>query len=170
MRVLKVILLVLDAIVMFVVGAFIGAMIALPNERSFTNEIEIRAPAEIVWNVISDRGHFAEWQGDLSKLEIVDDTHWIEYPVNSPEPLNFSLVEDDRPLSMTFEYTMGDSFRGKWVGILDQAPDGVRLRTRDSYVSSSRPAKVVIAMFFDMDGFAKRWNASLKRRAESLIQ
>jgi uncharacterized membrane protein len=170
MRVLKVTLLTLDAIVMLCVGAFIGAMIAVPNERSFTNEIAINAPADAVWSVINDREHFAEWQTDLKGVDVEDDAHWIEYPKNSPEPLRFALIEDDRPSSMTFEYTMGDMFQGSWRGDVTPTAEGVRLKTHDSYRSNGNVAKVLIAVFFNLDTFAKKWNASLKQRTESLYQ
>lgn len=170
MRVLKVILLTLDAIIMLCVGAFIAAMIMVPNERSYSNEIEINAPAEIVWNVINDRERFAEWQPELTNVDVQDDAHWTEYPKNSPEPLRFTLVSDERPSSMSFEYTMGGTFRGTWRGTVAPSQGGVRLQTRDSYRVESNVAKVLIAVFFNMDAFAKKWNADLKHRAENLYQ
>ena len=168
MRVLKIILLTLDAIVMLCVGAFIGAMIVIPNERSFANEIEIYAPADAVWNVIEDRAHFAEWQTELDRVEVQDDAHWVEYPKNSTEPLLFTLVDDDTPSSMTFDYTMGNAFQGSWRGSLTPTENGVRLQTLDSYRSNGNVAKVLIAAFFNMDKFAKKWNAALKQRTESI--
>ena len=170
MRVLKVILLTLDAIIMLCVGAFIGAVIVVPSERSFTNEVYIDAPADVVWNVIDDREQFPDWQPGLKQVDVEDSEHWVEYSVSSPEPLRFSIVDDERPSALTIEYAMGDSFTGNWRGGITPLENGVRLKTRDSYKTQGYFSKVFIAAFFNMDRFAKTWNENLKRRAESLAQ
>jgi uncharacterized protein YndB with AHSA1/START domain len=139
----------------------------IPEERSFTNDIEINAPAERVWQVIADRSKFTEWQPNLTKVEIVDDKNWTEYPKDSPEPLKFSQAADERPNRMQFGYTMGDTFAGKWTGEITPTASGIRLKTVDSYLAKGWLTKILIYAFFDMDKFAKDWNGKLKQRVES---
>src|SRR6476620_4029314 len=103
MRVVKVLLAVAGLIVLTCIAAFVIAGATIPEERAFDNQIEINAPAEIVWQAITDRSKYTDWQPDLGNVETVDDTNWIEYPKNSPEPLRFKLREDRRPESMTFD-------------------------------------------------------------------
>ena len=168
MRLLKILLLALIAIIVLCGAALTVAGLIIPAERSFTNEVEINAPAETVWQVVTDRSKYTEWQTNLTRIEVIDDKNWIEYPKDSPEPLRFSLAKDEQPERMEFNYTMGDSFGGKWHGEISRTTNGVRLKTEDSYAAKGWLTKIMIAAFFDMDSFAKDWNQRLKQRAESL--
>jgi hypothetical protein len=78
------------------------------------------------------------------------------------------LIEDDRPARMQFHYTMGDQFAGHWSGEIVPTANGVKLTTKDSYTADGRLTKLLIYAFFDLDRFAKEWNAKLKARVESL--
>jgi len=146
----------------------ITAGILIPAERSFNNNVEIDASAETVWQVLNDRGEYTEWQTGLTRVDVVDDKNWVEYPKDSPEPLRFTVGTDDRPSRMAFEYTMGDSFDGTWYGHITPTQKGVLLETRDGYLAKGWLTKILIYAFFDMDSFAKDWNSKLKQRAESL--
>ena len=168
MRLLKILLLVLVVIIVLCGAAFIVAGLVIPEERSFTNEIEINAAAETVWQVVNDRGKYTAWQTNLTRVEVIDDNSWIEYPKDSPQPLRFSLAKDERPARMEFNYTMGESLGGKWLGEISRTANGVRLKTEDSYAAKGWLTKILLAAFFDMDGFAKDWNQRLKQRVESL--
>ena len=168
MRLLKILLLALVAIIVLCGAALIVAGLVVPAERRFANEVEINAPAEAVWQVINDRDKYVEWQPNLTRIEVIDDKNWVEYPKDSPDPLRFSLAKDERPTRMEFAYAMGSSFDGKWHGEISQTPNGVRLKTEDSYSAKGWLTKILIGVFFDMDSFAKDWNQRLKHRAESL--
>src|SRR5436190_17188798 len=168
MRLVKVILLSVAAIIVLCGAAFVVAGLLIPAERSFTNEVEINAPAEAVWAVVNDRDKYTEWQANLTRVDVVDDKNWVEYPKDSPEPLRFSQVTDQRPMRMEFNYSMGNSFGGKWRGEVSPTANGTKLRTEDSYSTQSWMTKILIYTFFDMDKFAKDWNGRLKQRAESL--
>jgi len=162
-------LLIAAAFAIFVVAVAIAVgSYFIPSERSFTNEIEINAPAEKVWQVITDRERYTEWQNQLERVEIIDSSSWIEYPKNSPEPLKFRLADDKRPTRMEFEYAMGDAMKGHWSGDLTPTSAGVRLRTVDSYKTDGWLMKMLMGAFFDLDSFAKDWNSKLKQRAETL--
>lgn len=140
----------------------------MPDEREFTNEIEIDAPPEVIWKVVTDRERYTEWQTQIDRVEIVDQNNWIEYPKNSPEPIKFRLERDERPLRMEVSYSMGDSMHGRWIGETTRTADGIVLRTVDSYRTDGVLTKLVMGAFFDMDRFAKDWNTKLKQRAEAL--
>jgi uncharacterized protein YndB with AHSA1/START domain len=167
MKIVKILLFAVGLLVLLGIVAFVASGLLIPAERSFINEIEINAPAERVWEVITDRNKYTEWQPNLTRVENIDDRNWIEYPKDSPEPLNFSLSKDERPNRMEFGYRMGDKFNGIWRGEITRSQNGVKLKTVDSYTVKSLPTKVLVYMFFDMDRFAKDWNERLKQRAES---
>ncbi len=168
MRILQIIFGSIGVLVLIgVTGFFIGGSM-LPSAQSFPNEIEINAPADKVWAVINDRERYIEWQDQIERVEISDDKHWNEYLKTTGEPLKFTLAEDHRPLRMEFHYTMGDQFAGHWRGEVIPTANGVRLKTIDSYEAQSRLTRLMIYGFFDLDEFAKEWNAKLKARVEGL--
>ena len=168
MKILKVIFGAIGALVLICVIVFLVAGAMLPSAQSFSNEIEINAPAEKVWAVINDRTRFTEWQDQLVRIEMVDDKNWHEYIKNSNEPLKFTLASDNRPSKMEFHYTMGDQFAGHWTGEITQTTNGVKLKTNDSYETEGTLTKILVYTFFDIDTFAKEWNGKLKARVESL--
>ena len=166
MKLLKILGVALGSLVAVGILAFVAAGLLVPAERSFTNEIEINAPAEKVWQVVTDRAKFPEWQTNLTRIELIDNKNWIEYPKDSPEPLRFILAKDERPTRMEFAYRMGDSFDGKWTGDVTPTAGGMRLKTVDGYVAKGWMTKILIGTFFDLDKFAKDWNKRLKERVE----
>jgi uncharacterized membrane protein len=168
MKFLKFFLISFALIVLICIGAFIIAGLVLPGSQSFVNEVEINAPVEKVWEVVTEIERYTEWQKQLDKVEITDEKTWVEYPKNSPEPLKFSLASDQRPEKMEFHYTMGNSFSGHWKGETTPTATGVRMKTTDSYSTQGWLTKILIYAFFDLDTFAKDWNNMLKTRVESL--
>lgn len=168
MAILKKLLIAVAVLVIAVIAVIGIAGFFIPAERSFENEIAINAPPEKVWQVLTDKGKYTEWQNQLTKVEIIDDANWIEYPTNSPEPLKFRLEKDGRPSDMEFSYTMGDSMHGHWKGEMTTTATGVRLKTIDSYKVEGLLMKILMGVFFDLDTFAKDWNTKLKQRVESL--
>jgi uncharacterized protein YndB with AHSA1/START domain len=156
------------AVVAFVLVAGVAvAGLMMPAEQSFENEIAIDASADEVWQVVTDKTRYTEWQTDLASVEIIDDANWVEYPKSAPEPLRFKLANDSRPGRMEFSYMMGDAMHGHWAGDITPTATGVRLRTVDSYRADGWMMKIVMGMFFDLDSFAKSWNSKLKQRVES---
>jgi uncharacterized membrane protein len=168
MRLLRAVLIALATIIVLAGAAFVAGGLLLPSQRTYVNEVVIDAPAETIWHVLTDRERYTEWQSAITRVEVVDDKTWIEYPKNSPEPLRFKLAKDERPVRMAFEYTMGEFMTGRWSGEINQVGNSVTLRTEDSYSANGWLSKILMAMFFNLDGFAEDWNQQLKRRAESI--
>jgi hypothetical protein len=167
MKIVKAVSLVILAFFGLIVLAFVAAGMLIPAEKSFTNSVEINAPATQVWQVLTDKQRYPEWQTKLARVEVIDDRNWIEYPKDAPEPLRFTLAKDERPWAMSFDYKMGDSFSGSWTGRLATTTSGVRLETIDSYAAKGWVTKILMYIFFDFDQFAKDWNTKLKQRVES---
>ena len=168
MRILKKLLIAAAVLVLVVALAIVTMGLFVPPERSFTNEIDINAPPDKVWQVLTDKKRYTKWQAQLDRVEITDDQHWVEYPKDVPEPLSFRVENDSRPSSMEFSYTMGNAMQGRWKGEMTPTVNGVRLKTTDSYNTDGWLMKVMLGAFFDLDKFAKDWNNKLKQRAETL--
>lgn len=168
MKFLKLLVGIFVAVLGLIAVAFFAAVILMPSERNFANEVEINAPPEKIWNVILDKERYTEWQTAINKVEKIDERNWIEHPKDAPEPIKFTIAKDARPETMEFHYTMGDSFNGHWKGEMTPTTAGVKLRTTDSYKVEGAIAKVFVGIFFDINTFAKDWNSKLKARVESL--
>lgn len=168
MKVVKYLLFAAGLLLGVLVAVFVVAGILIPAERSFTNSVEINQPADKIWEVVTDKSKYTEWQPKLTKVEVTDERNWLEYPKDSPEPLRFTLARDERPDGMSFNYKMGDSFIGAWQGRVTPTATGVQLETTDSYVAKGWVTKILIYLFFDLDAFAKDWNNKLKQRVERL--
>ena len=51
--------------ILVVTLAIVVAGFFVPAERSFANEIDINAPADKVWQVLTDKKRYTEWQTQL---------------------------------------------------------------------------------------------------------
>lgn len=89
MRILKKLLIAAAVLVLVVALAIVIMGLFVPAERSFTNEIDINAPPDKVWQVLTDKKRYTEWQAQLDRVEITDDQHWVEYPKTYPSHCRF---------------------------------------------------------------------------------
>ena len=54
-----------------------------------------------LWNIITDNSNYA-WRSDLSKIEIIDDTHFIEYTANN-FPTYFTITAKEKLKEYKFD-------------------------------------------------------------------
>ncbi len=74
-----------------------------------------------LWNIITDNTNYS-WRSDLSKIEIVDTTHFIEYTKNNfPTYFTITAKENLKEYKFDLENT---NIKGKWVGIFKELPNG----------------------------------------------
>lgn len=156
-------------VVMVLIGAaFLAGGLLISNEKSFTQETEINASQETVWNVLNDHEKFPEWQDKLESVEIKDEKNWTEVTKDAG-PIDFTIVSSNKPNKLQLKYSMGESFKGEWFGELSSPSEGKTiLKTTDKSIVNSWVMKVLMSAFFDIEDFAKDWNKKLKARAESL--
>lgn len=74
-----------------------------------------------LWNIITDNSNYA-WRSDLSKIEIIDDKHFIEYAKNE-FPTHFTITSkvDLKEYKFDIENT---NIKGKWIGIFKELDNG----------------------------------------------
>ena len=165
---MKFLLKTLVVLVTIVIVAIVSALIVIPRERSFTQETEINASRETIWKVLTDREKYGEWQDSVAKIEIVDADNWKETTKDGQE-IEFTFTAREEPANLRLEYKIGDGFSGTWKGDLRRmAPKKTIIRTTDTTEVHSAVVKLMMAMFFDIEDFAKDWNQKLKKRAEAL--
>ena len=74
-----------------------------------------------LWDIITDNSNY-KWRTDLSKIEIIDETHFIEYTKNS-FPTYFTITAKEKLKEYKFDLE-NDNIKGKWIGIFKELPNG----------------------------------------------
>jgi len=82
---------------------------------------EFHCDIEKLWNIITDNTRYA-WRSDLSKIEIVDDKHFIEYTKNN-YPTYFTITSKVHLKEYKFNLE-NKNIRGKWIGIFKKLDHG----------------------------------------------
>ena len=75
---------------------------------------EFNCDIEKLWNIITDNTKYA-WRSDLSKIEIIDDKHFIEYAKNN-YPTYFTITSKEKLKEYKFDIE-NTNIKGKWTGI-----------------------------------------------------
>ncbi len=82
---------------------------------------EFNCSIEKLWNIITNNNNYA-WRSDLSKIEITDDKHFIEYAKNN-YPTYFTITSKEYLKEYKFDIE-NSNIKGKWVGLFKELPNG----------------------------------------------
>ena len=74
-----------------------------------------------LWNIIIDNSNY-KWRTDLSKIEIIDNTHFIEYTANN-FPTYFTITAKEKLKEYKFDLENAN-LKGKWIGIFKELTNG----------------------------------------------
>lgn len=74
-----------------------------------------------LWNIITDNNNYS-WRTDLSKIEIIDETHFIEYAKNN-YPTYFTITNKEKLKMYEFDIE-NTNIKGKWLGKFKELKDG----------------------------------------------
>ena len=76
---------------------------------------------ERLWDIITNNSNY-NWRSDLLKIEIVDDTHFIEYAKNN-YPTYFTITNKEKLKLYEFDIE-NTNIKGKWIGKFKDLEDG----------------------------------------------
>jgi len=82
---------------------------------------EFNCDIKRLWDIITDNTKYA-WRSDLSKVEITDDKHFIEYAKNN-YPTNFTITSKEYLKEYKFDIE-NTNMKGKWIGIFRNLENG----------------------------------------------
>ena len=74
-----------------------------------------------LWNIIIDNSNY-KWRTDLSKIEIIDETHFVEYTINN-FPTYFTITAKEKLKEYKFDLENAN-LKGKWIGIFKELTNG----------------------------------------------
>ena len=72
-----------------------------------------------LWDIITDNSNY-KWRTDLSKIEIIDETHFVEYTANN-FPTYFTITAKEKLKEYKFDLENAN-LKGKWIGIFKELP------------------------------------------------
>ncbi len=82
---------------------------------------EFNCDIEKIWNIVTDNNNYF-WRSDLSKIEIVDDNHFIEYTKNN-YPTYFTITSKKKCKEYKFDME-NTNIKGKWIGLFKELSNG----------------------------------------------
>ncbi len=82
---------------------------------------EFNCDKEKIWNIITDNSNYY-WRSDLSKIEVIDDKHFIEYDKNN-YPTYFTITSKKYLKEYKFDIK-NSNIKGKWIGIFNELSNG----------------------------------------------
>ncbi len=82
---------------------------------------EFNCDKEKIWNIITDNSNYS-WRSDLSKIEIVDNQHFIEYAKNN-YPTYFTITSKKKLKEYKFDME-NTNIKGKWTGLFKVLSNG----------------------------------------------
>lgn len=113
---------------------------------------EFNCNIEKLWSVITDNTRYA-WRSDLSKIEIIDDKHFIEYAKNN-YPTYFTITSKKKLKEYKFDME-NTNIKGKWIGLLKILDNGKVLLDFTEEIETNN---------FIMKLFAKTYLKSMQKR------
>lgn len=82
---------------------------------------EFNCNIEKLWNIITDNTKYV-WRSDLSKIEIIDNKHFIEYTKNN-FPTYFTITTKEEFKEYKFDIENAN-IKGKWIGLFKELTNG----------------------------------------------
>lgn len=82
---------------------------------------EYNCDKEKLWNIVTDNSNYY-WRSDLSKIEVIDDKHFVEYTKNN-YPTYFTIIS--KKTLKEYKFNMENTnIKGKWIGIFKELSNG----------------------------------------------
>lgn len=82
---------------------------------------QFKCDKDKIWDVITNNTSYS-WRSDLSKIQIVDEKHFIEYTKNN-YPTYFTIISKEKYKEYEFELE-NTNIKGKWKGIFKELSNG----------------------------------------------
>lgn len=82
---------------------------------------EFDCDKEKIWNIVTDNSNYS-WRSDLSKIEVIDDKHFIEYTKRN-YPTFFTITSKKKFKEYKFDME-NTNMRGKWIGKFKELSNG----------------------------------------------
>ncbi len=120
---------------------------------------------EKLWDIITDNTKYS-WRSDLSKIEIVDDKHFIEYAKNN-YPTYFTITSKISFKEYKFDIE-NTNIKGKWTGIFIKSDNGKVLLDFTEEIETNNIIMKLLAKPY-LKSRQKRYMKDLEKRIKQVI-
>ena len=102
-----------------------------------TSKVTVHFPCSVerVWQIVTDLSR-AAWRSDLKRVEVLDETHFVEY-TKSGYATNFTVTACE-PLRRWAFIMENGNMSGSWEGIFEAAEGGTRLACTETVNAKRR--------------------------------
>jgi len=104
---------------------------------------EFNCDKEKLWNMITDNSNYS-WRSDISKIEIKDELHFIEY-TKKGYPTYFTITAKKKLKEYKFDLE-NTNMKGKWIGILKSLPNGNTELECTEVIETNNPIMKLLAI------------------------
>ncbi len=126
---------------------------------------EFLCDIEKLWDIITDNTKYY-WRSDLSKIEIVDDKHFIEYAKNN-YPTYFTITSKISFKEYKFDIE-NTNIKGKWTGIFIKSDNGKVLLDFTEEIETNNIIMKLLAKPY-LKSRQKRYMKDLEKRIKQVI-
>lgn len=126
---------------------------------------EFLCDIEKLWDIITDNTKYS-WRSDLSKIEIVDDKHFIEYAKNN-YPTYFTITSKINFKEYKFDIE-NTNIKGKWTGIFIKSDNGMVLLDFTEEIETNNIIMKLLAKPY-LKSRQKRYMKDLEKRIKQVI-
>lgn len=126
---------------------------------------EFLCDIEKLWDIITDNTKYS-WRSDLSKIEIVDDKHFIEYAKNN-YPTYFTITSKISFKEYKFDIE-NTNIKGKWTGIFIKSDNGKVLLDFTEEIETNSIIMKLLAKPY-LKSRQKRYMKDLEKRIKQVI-
>ncbi len=124
---------------------------------------EISCDIDRLWNLVTNNNCYS-WRSDLSKIEIIDDTHFIEYTKNNFKTY-FTIISKVKNKEYKFNIE-NKNMKGKWIGIFKKLENGnVQLDFTEEIEVNNYIMKLIAKLY--LKNQQKRYIRDLKKELNS---
>lgn len=125
---------------------------------------EFDCDIEKIWKVVTDNNNYS-WRSDLSKIEIIDDNHFIEYDKNNYST-EFTITIKNRPKEYRFDIK-NTNIKGKWIGLFKELPNN---RVELDFTEEIEVSNLIMKLFAKpyLKNIQKRYMKDLERELNNL--
>lgn len=122
-------------------------------------------PISMVWNVVINNEDVA-WRSDLDRIEIVDDTHFIEYTKKQQET-NFTITE--KRAMEYYAFTMENSmFDGYWTGSFQGDETSTTITFTEHIHVKNSIIRLLSYVFMDIRKIQQQYLDDLQKKLDTM--
>lgn len=151
-------------IALVAVGIYLYGM-SQPAQQQLTVEKNIAAPADQVWQVMTDWGAQPQWRDDLEQVEVIDAQNFVEYPKQG-SPIRFEVLKAEKPRLL--ELKLDGSFNGVYTVRFKDVEGGTLVEESYDLNYPSPIGRIFVKLFFNLEAFAHDYLGKLGQRVLSV--